>query len=167
MIVARSWLLLGTSGLAVVGAGAGVAAILRAHHAAPAEARALAVDDVRAVGSGRPGEGAPPIPRAAQRHVYDERIRLPGELTRGDIVNAMSRIKPRAEQCFAETKTPSLINVKLTVASSGRVTAAKVQGDVAGTPAGDCLEAAARAATFRSFNRPSLTLTWPFAHTVE
>jgi hypothetical protein len=157
VIATRSWLLLGTSGLAVIGAGVGLAAIVRPHHA---PAPAPPVDPAPPT----PAQGTPPriLPRVASSRILDEPLRQPDDLTRRDIFAAMGRVKPRAETCLAEVRDPAPVDVRLTIANNGRVTAAKVQGKLAGTDTAECVESAARAATFRTFKKPMITLTWPF-----
>ncbi len=147
------------SGAGMVALGAAVAATTRAL-LAPAPVPA-------------PAAAAPPSPaRAAEPSATDEEPRAvrvaepsprraPDELQRADILAAIERVKPRAAKCFDEFKQPGVATVKLTVASSGRVTSSKIIGALADTEEGDCVAAAAKAASFRPFKRPTVTLTWP------
>jgi hypothetical protein len=53
--------------------------------------------------------------------------------------------------------------VAITVAgSNGRVSAANVSGEFAGTPDGSCVARAVRGATFPRFSRASIVINYPF-----
>jgi hypothetical protein len=50
----------------------------------------------------------------------------------------------------------------MTVRSDGTVTQVKMNGPLAGSPAGACLERELRAVVFPSFRGAPVTLSWPF-----
>ncbi len=153
-------LLLVVVGVTLIAAGAAVAWVALGE---PGPSRALP-PPATTLTSERPPIGvdadddAPEPPRGAIR----EAGQPPDDLVRTEIIAAMDRVKPRVANCFDLFNQPGLATVRLQVASSGRVTSAKVEGELAGTQTAQCVEAAARNATFRSFKRASMTVTWPF-----
>ena len=91
----------------------------------------------------------------------------PGDLrddpTRQEILAAMERVKPHAQDCFDRFQVAATVTVKLVVSgASGHVASAAAQGELADSPTAKCVEDAARAAQFRPFRRDSVTLTYPF-----
>jgi hypothetical protein len=101
-------------------------------------------------------------PRATTLKTPPRAGKLPDELQRAEILAAMERVKPKADRCADEFHQNGIATVKMTLVSSGRVMQVKAEGELAGTPLGTCIEQAAKTASFRSFKRPTVTLTYPF-----
>jgi len=69
-------------------------------------------------------------------------------LSPADISRVMAGVKTRSNDCARRLNQKGNAELKITVGKDGRVTAANVGGNVAGTPLGACIEKATRAATF-------------------
>lgn len=85
---------------------------------------------------------------------------LPATPGRQDVLQAMKRVEPAVRACRQERT--GVAQVRITVASSGRVRNAIVQGLFAGTPEGSCIARAVRRARFPAFREDSFTITYPF-----
>lgn len=96
---------------------------------------------------------APPSPRR-------DSAALPATPGRQDVLQAMKRVEPAVRACRQERS--GVAQVRITVASSGRVRNAIVQGLFAGTPEGSCIARAVRRARFPAFREDSFTITYPF-----
>jgi|SRR5579871_2027215 len=166
------WPALVASGVGTVALGAALAAATRAL-IVPSEGEARAGAAMQqAAPFGTLGAVTSPLPppvlddelprRASKVKRAGALVPPPDDLQRGEIVAAMERVKPRAARCYAEYKQPGTATVKMTISSTGRVASARVLGELEGTDEAACVEAAAKGASFRSFKRPSLSLTWPF-----
>lgn len=151
--------------LAVVGLGAGVAWVVYERGAAPVPALAPAAQASTLPSPVANDDDGEERPRPADG--LREAGQPPDNLVRNEILVAMERVKPRVANCFDLYNQPGLATVQMTVTSAGHVASAKVIGALAGTPTAECVENAARAASFRPFKRPSVTLTWPFVLKVE
>lgn len=108
-------------------------------------------------------DGAAPLAEGRDDDAIDDPV-VPsdsGGLTRADVVSAINAVRPQLSRCGRD---PSLIGVvRLTVSSSGRVTAAQVSGVLAGTSAGECVADVARSAVFRPSRREQTVVSWPVA----
>jgi hypothetical protein len=80
-------------------------------------------------------------------------------LAMGEIVKGMNGVLPKARDCYAQFKVPGVANAKVTVNSGGRVTGVTVSGKFAGTPSGNCVEAAIKSAHFAASS--GLTFDYP------
>ncbi len=69
-------------------------------------------------------------------------------LTASDITKAMAGVKTRANECGKSLGQKGMAELKLTVGKDGRVSNVIVGGKPAGSPLGDCIARAARAASF-------------------
>lgn len=69
-------------------------------------------------------------------------------LTASDITKAMAAVKTRANECGKSLGQKGMAELKLTVGKDGRVSNVIVGGKPAGSPLGDCIARAARAASF-------------------
>ena len=164
-------LILGGVAVLTVGAGAGVAMLVQARQAAASRG---GPDPSRTEGDppgpapvdppqkapadpAHPDEAAPP-PKTRPRFT----VPPPEQLSRLEILAAMKRVKPRAQACFARYRQPGLLQVRLTIAPTGRVTSARAEGALAGSETARCVEGAARTASFRSSRRAPAAVTWPF-----
>jgi hypothetical protein len=85
---------------------------------------------------------------------------LPEALGRADVLAGLGPIKALVARCWDQVAGDG--TVKFTIASSGRVVSATVNGTLAGTPTAECIADAARSAVFRSTRRDQTTVTMPF-----
>jgi len=85
---------------------------------------------------------------------------LPDKPTRAQVLQSLQSVEPRVRGC-RETRG-GIAQVRITVASSGRVRNAVVQGVFAGTPEGSCVARAVRRARFPKFKDESFSVTYPF-----
>ena len=69
-------------------------------------------------------------------------------LTASDIAKAMAAVKTRANDCGKSLGQKGMAELKLTVGKDGRVSNVTVAGKSAGSPLGECIAKAARAASF-------------------
>lgn len=87
-----------------------------------------------------------PAPVAPKR--TEQPADLP-QLTSSDIARVMGGVKTRANACGKRLNQKGVAELKLTVAKDGRITDVTVGGKVAGTPLAECVDKAARTATFQ------------------
>jgi hypothetical protein len=86
-----------------------------------------------------------------------EALRLPQSLSRGQVAIGLRRVAPMVSNCV--TDAPRTTSVALTIeGASGRVTAARLSGPLAGTSEGRCVERALRQARFSRFADPAVAL---------
>ncbi|MCC6996181.1 MAG: serine/threonine protein kinase [Deltaproteobacteria bacterium] len=83
-------------------------------------------------------------------------------LSRDDLKEGMAKVRGRVSACFAKYGVAGTVKVKVTIASSGKVTAATAQEPFAGTPTGTCAELAVKQATFRAFSDGPISVAFPF-----
>lgn len=70
------------------------------------------------------------------------------ELTNQEVRDGLDAINGKAKACYGSHGQTGTVKVKLTIAPSGKVSKASASGDLAGTPAGDCVVAAVKSASF-------------------
>ena len=92
----------------------------------------------------------------------DAEEHLPSELTRPVIAEAMGKIRAQVFACYERFRIPGSVPLTYEVAGNGSVQSVKLTGSLNGTPTGDCVVEAARAATFPRFDGPVQTFTYPF-----
>jgi len=80
-------------------------------------------------GGGGGGEGAGPLPKNA-------------------LVAGLKGVQPKINACYNQFKVPGTAMVNIAIGKSGKVTSAAVTGKFAGTPTGQCVEAAVKTASF-------------------
>lgn len=86
---------------------------------------------------------------------------LPAIPSRDDVDRALEPVRGAVRACAQAAH--GIASVRITVAgSSGRVTSAVVEGDLAGTPTGSCVARAVRGAEFHPFQRATFTVQYPF-----
>jgi hypothetical protein len=102
--------------------------------------------------SGRPARGAS----------VNTTETLPAHLSRNDILTGMRSVQPRVTACYGQYHVPGTATVSMSIAPNGKVQSANVVGSLAGTPSGDCVVRAARAATFARFSGPPMSVQYPF-----
>jgi hypothetical protein len=81
-------------------------------------------------------------------------------LAQVDIVAAMKGVQPKVQACANQFKQPGTAMAAINVAAGGKVTGVTVTGKFAGTPAGACVEAAAKSAKFPPCQ--AMSFPWPF-----
>jgi hypothetical protein len=108
--------------------------------------------------AGTPGAPSPPDDSDDD----DEDKPLPTELTRAVIAQSMGRIRGQVFACFERFRVPGVAPLTYEVAGNGTVQSVKLGGALSGTPSGDCITEAARAARFPRFDGPVQTFTYPF-----
>ena len=87
---------------------------------------------------------------------------LPDSLDKGQIVSGMSKVKGRVQGCFDQYKVPGTASVAITISPSGRVSAANVTGQFAGTPTGECVAKAVKTAGFTRFKGAPMSFVYPY-----
>jgi hypothetical protein len=85
---------------------------------------------------------------------------LPEQPTRDEIKRALEAIRPALKTCIGGAHGTTFANV--TIASSGRVGHASIEGAFAGTPEGSCMARALRSATVPRFAADSMTVRFPY-----
>jgi hypothetical protein len=85
---------------------------------------------------------------------------LPTQPSREQIKVGIEAVRAAVQTCAGVLHGTS--TVRLTIASTGRVTSATIEGAFAGTPEGSCMARALRSASFARFSLPSLQVTYPF-----
>jgi hypothetical protein len=91
--------------------------------------------------------------------VADESAALPDSPSREDVVAALERVHGDLEQCVAGKH--GVAKIEVTIANTGRVSRAVVDGVFKGTPEGSCIARAVRGARFPLFSQPSLSVSYP------
>jgi hypothetical protein len=89
-------------------------------------------------------------------------LKLPEELPRDAIADAMTRIRPQVFACFEKFKTPGTAQLTYIVAGNGMVQSIRVGGGFDGTPTGECVLDAGKNAHFPRFKAPRQQFTYPF-----
>jgi hypothetical protein len=157
-------ILLAGAAVATVGAGVGVAALLKAREARPPSSGDA--NDPAAPPDPAPAATADGSTGAQAEGTRAHRARFavppPEQLSRQEILAAMTKVKPKVHACFSRFRQPGILTVRMTVAGSGRVTSAHAEGTFAGSETGKCAESAAKGAWFRGSHRPAATIVWPF-----
>jgi hypothetical protein len=92
----------------------------------------------------------------------DDDSKLPGELPREAIADAMTRIRPQVFACFEKFQTPGTAQLTYIVAGNGMVQSIRVGGSFDGTPTGECVLDAGKNARFPRFKAPSQQFSYPF-----
>ncbi len=87
---------------------------------------------------------------------------LPSQLSQAQVMSGIRRVKGTVQGCFDKYKEQGLVQVKITIAPSGGVTASTVTGKFAGTQTGDCVGTAVKAARFDKFSGSPMAITYPF-----
>jgi hypothetical protein len=74
------------------------------------------------------------------------------ELTNQEVRDGLDAINGKAKACYGAHGQTGTVKVKLTIAPSGKVSKASASGDLAGTPAGDCVVSAVKSAEFPAWD---------------
>jgi len=88
--------------------------------------------------------------------------KLPEELSRDAIADAMTRIRPQIFACFEKFKAPGTAQLSYVVAGNGMVQAIRVGGSFDGTPTGECVLDAGKNAHFPAFRAARQQFSYPF-----
>ena len=91
-----------------------------------------------------------------------DELKLPEELPRDAIADAMAAIRPQVFACFEKHKAPGTAELTYVVAGNGMVQSIKVGGSFDGTPTGECVLEAGKNARFRRFKAVRQQFTYPF-----
>jgi hypothetical protein len=86
---------------------------------------------------------------------------LPDLPTREEIVAGFEQARGAIETCAAGKH--GLVKIQATIANSGRVASAVIDGAFVGTPEGSCMARAVRATRFPAFSQASLKVSFPIA----
>jgi hypothetical protein len=86
---------------------------------------------------------------------------LPRIPSRQDIVAAFAQLRGEFDRCAAGQH--GIAEVQATLLGSGRVSAPRVSGAFAGTPASFCMERAVRNHTFPAFSDAQVRISIPLA----
>ncbi len=92
----------------------------------------------------------------------DDALKLPEELPRQAIADAMSTIRPQVFACYERFKEPGTADLTYVVASNGMVQSIRVGGSFDGTPTGACVLDAGKNARFPRFKAARQQFTYPF-----
>jgi hypothetical protein len=106
-------------------------------------------------------EGAGSATAEVASPATDAPSELPETLSREAVMTGFEALRADITACAAGGH--GKVSVKTTIAGSGRVTYAMVEGAFAGTPEGSCMALVVRKATFPTFTAPTLKVTYPFA----
>jgi hypothetical protein len=98
---------------------------------------------------------AAPLSAAAEPTTTGERP------TRDEVMRGLAGLHSQLVEC-ADGRH-GLVNTRVTIAPSGRVTYSLIGGDFVGTPQGSCMARALRSATFPPFSGPSLKVLFPYS----
>jgi hypothetical protein len=71
-----------------------------------------------------------------------------GPLQQHALVAGFNAVRPKVGACYNQFKVPGTAMVNVTIGKSGKVSKAEVTGKFAGTPTGQCVEAAVKTASF-------------------
>ncbi len=86
---------------------------------------------------------------------------LPEQPARADVQRALSSVQTAVSACGNGQHGTAMVAITVS-GSNGRVSAANVTGEFAGTPVGSCVARAVRGATFPRFSRASIVINYPF-----
>jgi hypothetical protein len=103
---------------------------------------------------------ADPRAQAARAAALGPSLAMPTQPSREQIRVGLDSARAALQTCAGVLHGTSTAHV--TIASSGRVASATIEGAFAGTPAGSCMARALRDAVFPRFSDPNLQVTYPF-----
>jgi hypothetical protein len=86
---------------------------------------------------------------------------LPLVPSRDQVAAGFEAVRTQLQQCAAGQH--GVAQIAVTIAGTGRISHALVEGAFAGTPAGSCMARTVRAARFPRFSQPSLKVAYPVA----
>jgi hypothetical protein len=128
------------------------------HAAAPDEAKVV---PSASGGAARPAlGGARPAPKRT-RHTSIDISHLPDEPSRQDVIEGLNQLRAELSECSKGRSGTAEID--LTIAGSGAVTYALIEGDYAGTPQGSCIARTIRRAHFEPFKKPRVRILYRMA----
>ena len=93
--------------------------------------------------------------------VDKDRPRLPEQLSSADIRGALAPAEKIAQTCFDTYGVAGEARFRIAISDAGAVAAIEQEGDFAGTPTGQCIEAAVREASFPRTRRARTMITYP------
>ena len=89
-------------------------------------------------------------------------LKLPEELPREAIADAMTLIRPQVFACYEKFKEPGTAQLTYVVASNGMVQSIRIGGSFDGTPTGECVLDAGKNAHFPPFKAARQQFSYPF-----
>jgi len=87
---------------------------------------------------------------------------LPDTLGQEQIKTGMSAVRSKVQACFEKYQVPGLAKLNVSISKAGAVTSARIMGDFASSPTGDCVVAAVKGATFPRFKGKPLSISYTF-----
>src|SRR5579862_2346781 len=93
-------------------------------------------------------------PPAAQTTPSPAPQGLPWQLGKNEVLSTMARYRGWAADCYVTYKVRGLVQLVLTILPSGEVESIHVEGELAGTPEGECFITVLRKIRFPPFAGP-------------
>jgi hypothetical protein len=87
---------------------------------------------------------------------------FPEALGQEQIKGGMAAVRGKVQACFDKFQVPGLAKLNVTISKAGAVTSARVTGDFASSPTGECVTAAVKTATFPRFKGKPLSISYTF-----
>lgn len=84
-------------------------------------------------------------------------------LTPAMIKESLRPVLDAAKACYGQHKTPGNGKLRMTIAGDGTLAEYALEGDFANTPTGDCIDAAAKQASFPRSKKPRTPVAMPIA----
>ena len=132
------------------------------HAARPTAEPVAPVAALPAVTNAAPAVPAPSAPAAAAAPVGAQSgAALPAAPTREQVAAGFELVRAQLVQCAAGQH--GVAQLAVTIANTGRISHALVEGAFSGTPEGSCMARAVRGARFPQFGQPSLKVSYPVA----
>ena len=111
-------------------------------------------EDPACAAKARVAAEAPPPP--------SEKDALPSQLTKTQIADSMSKIRPQVFACYTQFRVPGMVELAFEVAGNGTVQNVSVAPAWRGTQTGSCVKEAAKDAHFPAFKLDQQKFTYPF-----
>jgi hypothetical protein len=87
---------------------------------------------------------------------------LPDTLSPDQIKGGMSSVRGRVMACYDKHGVAGMARLSVTIGKGGKITHASVTGEFAGTPTGECVSAAVKAASFPRFKGKPLSINYSY-----
>jgi hypothetical protein len=141
--------------------------------AVPAAAAAVAVEEAPVVGAAPADPAASSVQAAHVAAATPEAVpaalavqaepgaALPAVPTREDVTQGFEKVRGAVAQCAAGKH--GIVTITATIAGSGRLMSALVDGVFKGTPEGSCMARAARGTSFPPFSQGNLKVSYPMS----
>jgi hypothetical protein len=96
---------------------------------------------------------------ASQAARTDPNVPPPKNLDKRAFSEGMKPVMPKVAACYERFRVPGSANLTITIANTGKVTHAQVDGPLGGTPTAACVEGAVMEAQFRTFTDAQQVIT--------